>query len=93
MISVKEGRGSHVSYASNCGNGYEGRSHLSFILMWKLFSCGNSTLKGSQISGVRDASPGAWGVVYERGGQLFNLVPGRVFDRHAGGARQPERVD
>jgi hypothetical protein len=27
------------------------------------------------------------------GGELFNIVPGQVFDRHAGGARQPERVD
>jgi hypothetical protein len=74
-------------------NGYEGRRHLSFILIWKLFSCGNSTLKGSQISGMRDASPGAWGVVYERGGQLFDLVPGQIFDRQAGGAGEPERVD
>jgi hypothetical protein len=26
-------------------------------------------------------------------GQLFNIVPGQIFDPHAGGARQPERVN
>jgi hypothetical protein len=25
--------------------------------------------------------------------ELFNIVAGQIFHRHAGGARQPERVD
>ena len=31
--------------------------------------------------------------LFERGGELFNIGPGQVFDRHAGSAREPERVD
>jgi hypothetical protein len=27
------------------------------------------------------------------GGEPFNIAAGQVFDRHAGGAREPKRVD
>ena len=32
-------------------------------------------------------------MVFEQGGELLNIVPAQVFDCHAGGAREPERVD
>ena len=42
---------------------------------------------------MMSSSPALWARCLNGGGQLFNIVPGQVFDRHAGGARQPERVD
>ena len=55
--------------------------------------CGFRKLVGYGAMPILITAPALWVWNLNGDGEFFNIVAGQVFNRHARGAREPERVD